>query len=96
MTTEYIRANAPMRNTNARWVFVFGLGLLFSYQTVVAASYKTRHIRQKNHWGPTTGRHMKEYGVWDYHVIEDEQEFHDEVRRMLMQAASDDLTKRMV
>lgn len=92
---EYIRGTTPARWTNARWIFVFDLALLFSYETVVAASYKAKHIRQKNHWGPTTGRHIKEFGAWSYVVIEDQQEFHEEVRRMLLQAASDAITKDM-
>lgn len=39
---------------------------LISYDTVVAARGNGNCARRTNHWGPTTGRHMKDHGVYNW------------------------------
>jgi hypothetical protein len=53
----------PSRNTPATVVRVFGVDILFSYTTAVGCSVPGKAaFRLKNYWGPTTGRHLKEWG----------------------------------
>lgn len=83
----------PQRNTRLLILRVFDMKLVVSYDTVVAAQFHGKAIRRKNIWGPTTGRHMTEWGVRSYDEIEDPEEFNAEVRTMLFMAASEELTK---
>ena len=42
----------------------------FSYDTCVGYDGPDGSFRISNLWGPTTGRHMKEMGVYDYLVVD--------------------------
>jgi hypothetical protein len=46
-----------------------------SYTTIVAADVNDGDqrlaVRLHNDWGPTTGRHMKDMGVYDYKEVSD-------------------------
>lgn len=70
-------AEATNRKTKCFWLTVFDIEILISYETPVA--FRTRsgvaRFRQKNHWGPTTGRHMKETNVYDWPVIAESADF---------------------
>jgi hypothetical protein len=51
------------RDTPATVVRVFGVDVLFSYTTAVACNVPGKAaFRMKNYWGPTTGRHLSEWG----------------------------------
>lgn len=90
-----IKVRLPNRNTKTFQLDIFGVGLLVSYETVVAADYKGTKIRRRNEWGPTTMRHMSEANVKGY--VEMEQEAFDaEVRKLLFKGAAEDLTKGML
>jgi len=44
----------------------------FSYSTIIALAHKSYKIRRENHWGPTTGKHMRHLGCDDFKVVSDE------------------------
>lgn len=54
------------RNTKCYIVCVGGVTTYISYETVIAAEYKGECVRAQNTWGPTTGRHMRDMGVYDW------------------------------
>lgn len=86
--------DATNRNTPAKWLTVFRVTMLVSYNTVVAAEFKGRHIRRDNTWGPTTGRHMNEAGVKGYDVLSDE-EFHEALRSMLIESMAENVGEEL-
>lgn len=46
--------------------------VLFSYETPVAADLPGyKHIRRKNVWGNTTGKHITEFGAKEYDTVSD-------------------------
>lgn len=67
---------ASDRNTPAHWLRIGNVSILFSYATAVAlrtfAGENSIAVRKANHWGPTTGRHIKDAGCADYDVVEDD------------------------
>lgn len=87
-------SKASNRNTQSHWVNVAGVRVLFSYETPVAFSYGPVHVRIKNHWGPTTGRHMKEAYVSDYTIIDDE-EFEKQLAISVWDAATKQAPKEV-
>lgn len=87
MSTVVQFAKATDRQTEAYWVRVFGVALLVSYETIVAAHYYETRIVQKNHWGPTTGRHIKEcISVGLYVTIDNQHDFTQAVDKMILEA----------
>lgn len=70
--------NPTGRNTKAHCVYIGDRCYFFSYETCVGytgpgldGDYKA--IRRENVWGPTTGRHMNEMGIRDFHVLPEEE-----------------------
>lgn len=58
-----IEFHPPTRNTKAHVVDVCGVGVFFSYSTPVGCSPPNRpSFQRENVWGPTTGRHLNEWG----------------------------------
>ena len=60
------------RNTPCYRVMVGDVFVHFSYETPIAFGSYDGAYRQPNRWGPTTGRHFKDLGVYGATVIEDE------------------------
>lgn len=62
---SYVKGVRPDRNTKRYEARIGRLVLHFSYGTCVGVVYHPLGIlaRVKNHWGPTTGRHMNEAGM---------------------------------
>ena len=54
------------RNTPACAISIGSHTFVISYSTVIAYHGPLGRVRSTNHWGPTTGRHMTEFGVRDY------------------------------
>ena len=73
------------RNTKCYDLEVAGVGMLISYETIVAASYRGERMRRRNIWGPTTGRHLKETNTYDWPEM-DEAEFNAKLDCMLHEA----------
>ena len=88
-------SKATGRNTPVYDLHIGRLAVLISYETVVAASYRGKHYRLANHWGPTTGRHVKEGGVHHYEIIEDDA-FEQFLKESLGQAVLDGVTERLL
>lgn len=54
---------APSRATKAHIVSVCGVDIFFSYSTPVGCSPPDApSFQRENVWGPTTGRHLNEWG----------------------------------
>ena len=60
--------NPTGRNTQAHAVMIEGVRLCFSYETLVGVMSRGHLAKRENIWGPTTGRHMSEFGLGD-HVV---------------------------
>jgi hypothetical protein len=59
--------NPTGRNTQAHVVSFGYHSFYFSYETIVAyCGPNGIAVRRPNDWGPTTGRHLKELGVYDW------------------------------
>lgn len=84
-------AEATRRKTPCHWLTVFGVEILFSYQTPVAFddNYGVLY-RQHNHWGPTTDRHMRETNVYDWPIIDNQEEFERALDRAIHQRIARD------
>lgn len=86
MTTTPMVSWCPFsRNTQAGWVAVAGVDILFSYETPVAFAHDKGGLRRDNIWGPTTGRHMTEAQVKHYRAASEE-EFNCELNRVISEA----------
>lgn len=58
-----IEFRPPARNTKAHVVNIFGVYVYFSYATPVACNPPNGpSFQRENIWGPTTGRHLNEWG----------------------------------
>jgi hypothetical protein len=96
------RIHWPTRNTKLMSIRINNVHLWYSYETLMAASGTTDgqwlSIRRENHWGPTTGRHLKESSVGGYRILPDE-EFESLAMQMLVEGAKheiiDTIEKRM-
>lgn len=73
---------ASDRNTQAHWVSIGYVDILFSYETAIALNAPGIRCRKENHWGPTTGRHFKDAYAHDYPIVSDE-EFEQRVQQAL-------------
>jgi hypothetical protein len=86
------RIHWPTRNTKQMSMCINNVHLWYSYETLMAASGaidgQWLSIRRENHWGPTTGRHLKESSVSGYAIMPDE-EFDSLVVQMLAEGAKD-------
>ena len=76
--------NPTESNTQIRVVGVGNYSFLFSYDTAVAVRTPTASYRLHNHWGPTTGRHIKLWNADKYTVISA-----DEMYAIMVQAILD-------
>ncbi len=87
--------NPTGRKTEAHVVEIGQNTFYFSYQTCIAFSGQIKPIierntpkssyytlRRENDWGPTTGRHFKEFGVADWETISGE-EFENLLERVV-------------
>ena len=63
------------RRTEAYSIDIGYNRLYISYEAIVAFtdSAMNSSCRIENHWGPTTGRHMREMGVHDFPIVSDEE-----------------------
>lgn len=66
--------NPTNRNTQAHVVEVGDDTYYFSYETCIAfrgiRGGKSLVIRRPNDWGPTTGRHFKEMGCFEWETVD--------------------------
>lgn len=85
---------ATNRNTKCLYLDVAGVGMVVSYTTVVAASYRGHRIRRTNSWGPTTNRHMRETNCHDWDQL-DEKEFEAALKEMILQSVADNFEHRL-
>lgn len=86
--------NATNRNTKCYTLDVGYVHMIISYETVVAARYKTERIRRGDDWGPTTKRHMNETGVDGFDKL-DEDEFEARLKLMVLRALADTVEQRL-
>ena len=56
------------RNTECYEIFLGRFCFGVSYQTIVSVN-GSKCARLENIWGPTTGKHLKELGSYDYDII---------------------------
>lgn len=68
-----IQGYLPTRNTKSYSLNIDDVNLFFSYETLIAASYQDKRARVHNHWGPATGRHMKEMEVAHWPIMSSEE-----------------------
>ena len=61
--------NPTHRNTEARALDIGPHRVFFSYETPIAYEGPLGRCRVANVWGPTTGRHMNEMGLRDFHEV---------------------------
>jgi hypothetical protein len=78
---------ASHRNTQSHWVDVFGVGVLFSYETPIAFRGNGKRLRTPVSHSRTTGRHRNEAGVIAYPIADTEEIFLEELDRALLYAA---------
>lgn len=57
------------RNTKAYTTEIGPVILYFSYSTMVGVDTGTQRARRDNEWGPTTDRHISEFGLRDATVL---------------------------
>ena len=57
------------RRTQCYEIWLGGHRFYVSYETLIGYDGPLGQFRRNNDWGPTTGRHMKEMGIYDYEVI---------------------------
>lgn len=58
-----IEVTRHRRNTPASVVHICGVDVFFSYETAVGCSPSDEpSFQRENVWGPTTGRHLNEWG----------------------------------
>jgi hypothetical protein len=85
------------RNTPANTVHLFGVRVHFSYDTPVACRAPGKpSFRRKNVWGPTTGRHLSEWGFggdWVEHL--DEEEFNRRLDQTIFEAIANHMAERL-
>ena len=60
--------NPTSRNTQAHVVTIGEWELFFSYETLIAARGPNFEYRIANSWGPTTGRHFRELGCYNFPI----------------------------
>lgn len=70
------------RNTQCYIFKLAGIEFFISYNTIIAIRSDEGAVRLDNAWGPTTGRHMKEMGVKDFPIV-DEETFQHTIRTSL-------------
>jgi len=90
-----LRIERPTRNTKAVLVKAFGAEVLFSYDTPVAVRTPDgKKFRRPNCWGPTTGRHLNEWG-FQYAPEVDDEEFIKALNEALFSAVADIAAMRL-
>jgi hypothetical protein len=91
MTAACVSARrATIRATPLNSIQVFDVWMLVSYETIVAFRFGSQKARIVNSWGPTTGRHLKEGGAYDWPQYEVE-----EFNRMLNDAVYKSMSLRV-
>ena len=82
--------NPTGRRTQAHAVMIGGVRLCFSYKTLVGVMSRGHVAKRGNIWGPTTGRHMREFGLGDHAVTLEPDELEryarQEIHRATMEA----------
>lgn len=91
----YIEKVAHNSRTDAHWVHVLGVHVLFSYETPVAFATLGEQLRRNNDWGATTGKHMNLAGVRQYPVEEDASKFNDRLTAAIEKAAMESFKARL-
>lgn len=94
--SEYIGLRpATRRNTRANYVIVFGVRVLFSYETPVAFhDPELGPVRRRNEWGPTTGRHLKETS-WGMGKQLEADEFNERLDALLLSRLVTEVSQRI-
>jgi hypothetical protein len=87
-------SKASNRRTESYELRIGHYDFLISYETIVAVRCMEGHYKLKNIWGPTTGRHINEYGGRDWPVISHE-EMHGFVNRAIVETAGDLVQERI-
>lgn len=64
---------ASSRRTEAYYIRLGEVEAFVSYNTVVAVRTPKGCGRRPNEWGVTTGRHMREMGVYDWPIMNEEE-----------------------
>lgn len=84
-----------VNNTKAHTLHIGNHALHFSYETCVAYEGPLGRARIENHWGPTTGRHMRQLGVKDFPVVSDD-EFETRTIALILNASHSAWTDKVV
>lgn len=64
---------ATNRKTPCHWAKVFGVHVLFSYETAMAFSNPGKgSFRRSDTWSKTTRKHLSETSVMEYNVLPDD------------------------
>lgn len=87
-------SRASSRATPLNKVHVFGVSIIISYETPVAFRWKGGHARRVNTWGPTTGRHLKEAGAYDWPELE-EDEFNKKMNDAIYKSMADRIAQEL-
>jgi hypothetical protein len=76
------------RNTQCYIFRLAGIEFFISYNTIIAIRSDEGSVRLDNTWGPTTGQHMKEMGVKDFPIV-DQETFQHAIRTSLSKMGSE-------
>lgn len=92
-----IHIERARRNTPATAVNICGTRIYFSYDTPVGCSPpNTPSFQRENIWGPTTGRHLNEWGFNTQGVDKlDESEFTKRMELAIYDAIANNMAKRL-
>ena len=92
-----IQLRRAKRNTPATSVNIFGVWVYFSYDTPVGCNPPGEpSFQRKNVWGPTTGRHLNEWGFNTPGVEKlDEDEFTRRMDLAIYKAMADKFARRL-
>lgn len=86
--------NATNRKTPCYYLDVGRVGMVISYETIVAACYKDERIRRINDWGPTTKRHMEETNTDKFDAL-NERDFEARLKSMVLRSIADSVEDRL-
>lgn len=87
-------SKATNRRTESYELYIGHYAFLISYETIVAVRCMEGHYKLQNVWGPTTGRHINEYGGRDWPVITLE-EMQGYVKRAIVETAGELVQERI-
>jgi len=92
-----IEFKSPERNTKAHRICVCDVYIYFSYDTAVACNPPyAPSFQRENVWGPTTGRHLNEWGFNRPGIAKlDEDEFERRLTLAIFNAMADRISAKL-